>query len=106
LYGLAASATTSAAIRVRLHATRRRAWAGTDGATARQRLYAIKRRDERVPLSISVGDAQVRACIGARTRIAPPEALARSRRCCKDVALYGSAAHLPPGLLEELLPGE
>ena len=35
-----------------------------------------------------------------------PEALARARRCCKDVALYGSAAHLPPGLLEELLPGE
>jgi len=24
----------------------------------------------------------------------------------KDVALYGRAAHLPPGLLDELLPGE
>ena len=68
-----------------------------------QRLYSIKRRDERVPLSISVGDAQVRTRFGARTRAT---ALKRALRCCKDVALYGSAAHLPPGLLEELLPGE
>ena len=77
-----------------------------DGATFPQRLYSIKRRDERVPLSISVADAQVRMVVCARACLA---ALKRSRRpwwCCKDVELYGRAAHFPPGLLEELLPGE
>jgi tRNA A37 threonylcarbamoyladenosine synthetase subunit TsaC/SUA5/YrdC len=71
LYGLAASATTSAAIRVSLRATRRCRSGRVDGATSLQRLYSIKRRDERVPLSISVADAQVRIVVGMSARASP-----------------------------------
>ena len=67
---------------------------------ALQRLYTIKRRDERVPLSVCVGDAQAR---GGAARGGASGALRRAR--VQDVALYGCASHLPPGLLAELLPG-
>jgi hypothetical protein len=42
------------------------AWRFADAKSRAQRLYAIKRRDERVPLSVCVGDAQARALAPAQ----------------------------------------
>lgn len=93
LYGLAASASCAAGVKVWHLAT-----SPNCQLTTPQRLYDIKGRQASVPLAICVADPQA----SSRGRPGSPPAHIAAPQ---DVSRCARTQHLPVGLLESLLPG-